>query len=330
MDAVVEKELFLRSMIRDIIGDERLASYRALDVTYTLRDTVVIMSLLAGAIASTWYLHGKFGAIAIVAAPFVIPFTAIAFNWIIVQIHEASHNFLLSDKTWNDLYCNLVLGALVFQDLDSYRATHGAHHAYLHSDRDPDRWAYTENVGSIRRMLRGFAEDLLLITIFRRYRQVTALVTANASKIPRYTLFAKLCAQAIVLGLFVYGCGPWGVAYYLVCYVYSLLGVLPVLVRIRTVVQHYDESLADPATNMAVRFVSRTTVAPFAEFILVGARMDYHFEHHLFPTLPYYNLRRMHQRLNEAGFFQLPSVGDGTKLRTEDYLQSYAHLATSR
>lgn len=329
MDTVVEKELLLRSMIRDVIGDDSLASYRTLDITYTLRDTAIIMSLLAAAIGSTWYLHGRFGPIALVAAPLIIPFTAIAFNWIIVQIHEASHILLLPDKTWNDIYCNLALGAWVFQDVDSYRATHGMHHAYLHSDRDPDRWAYTEHVGSVREMLQGFAEDLLLITVLRRYRQVRTLIAANASKIPRNTLVAKLLAQAVVLGLFLYGCGPWGVAYYLVCYAYSLLGVLPVLVRIRTVVQHHDGSEANPAANLAVRFVSRTTVAPFVEFLLVGARMDYHFEHHLFPGLPYYNLRRMHRRLNDTGFFQLPSVGDGTQLRTENYLQSYSHLATS-
>jgi len=201
------------------------------------------------------------------------------------------------------------------------------HHAYLHSERDPDRWVYTERVGSPRQMLRGIADDLFMVTALRRVRQVGKVVRANASPAPRYILFAKLSAQMFVLGVFLWGCGAWGFIYYLLCYVYGLLAVFTVLVRIRTVVQHCDGGLAKK-TGIA-RFVSRTTMAPLLEFILVGARMDYHFEHHLFPNLPYYNLGLMHQKLNEAGIFKQMLSEGGVSLRTRNYLQTYVDLATA-
>lgn len=32
--------------------------------------------------------------------------------------------------------------------------------------------------------------------------------------------------------------------------------------------------------------------------------MEYHFEHHLFPNLPHYQLKRFHNKLLEKGFFK--------------------------
>jgi fatty acid desaturase len=75
--------------------------------------------------------------------------------------------------------------------------------------------------------------------------------------------------------------------------------------------------------------MSRTTVASFLQFLVVGARMDYHFEHHLFPTLPYYRLRELHRDLHRAGFFESALPGSRYGYRTEDYLLAYARLATT-
>jgi len=327
MEGMAKQEQLLRSMVRDIVGDENIRAYRILDITHTFRDTLIIAALLIGAVSSVIYLHASYGLIAMTAIPLVVVVTSVAFNWINVQVHEASHCFLLPNKTWNDVYCNTVLGAWALQDVETYRATHGMHHAYLHSERDPDRWVYTERVGSPRQMLRGIADDLFMVTALRRVRQVGKVVRANASPAPRYILFAKLSAQMFVLGVFLWGCGAWGFIYYLLCYVYGLLAVFTVLVRIRTVVQHCDGGLAKK-TGIA-RFVSRTTMAPLLEFILVGARMDYHFEHHLFPNLPYYNLGLMHQKLNEAGIFKQMLSEGGVSLRTRNYLQTYVDLATA-
>ena len=36
---------------------------------------------------------------------------------------------------------------------------------------------------------------------------------------------------------------------------------------------------------------------------LVGARMEYHFEHHVVPTIPYRGLKRLHRQLADAELF---------------------------
>jgi fatty acid desaturase len=320
----------LRSSVKSALGGPALSGFRALDLSYTLRDAAFIHLLLVGVIAVTIYAHARWGVVALAGAPVLALLTGVAFNWINVQVHEASHFLLLRSKRSNDVYCNLVLGAFALQDVETYRATHGMHHAHLHTERDPDLWVYTSNVGSVRSVLRGILDDLLLRTILRRKLQVDAFILAAGMKrgsAPRYTAFAKLLAQGLVLAAFIWGCGIWGVAYYLAIYLYGLLAIFPVLIRIRTVVQHFAPTFD---ANPESRFVSRTTVAPLLEFVLIGARMDYHFEHHLFPNLPYYNLSKMHRTLRAAGFFESVLATSGQALHTDDYLKTYLGLSLRR
>jgi fatty acid desaturase len=322
---VGEHEREIRAEVMRIIGADAIKAFRSIDISYTFRDALFIYGLLGGVIAAGIALHLKIGPLAAVAAPVLALLSGLAFNWINVQIHEASHHLLLPRKVWNDVYCNVVLGSWGLQDVETYRATHGMHHAHLHTERDPDIGIYTTDVGSRPAILRGIANDLLLLTALRRLQQVRQFSTKNniTAGAPLYASLAKATAQAIVLGVFLFFCGSWGVLYYGAFYLYGLLGIFPLLVRIRTVVQHRDDT-ADPE-NIQV-FTSRTTVASLAEFILVGARMDYHFEHHLFAIIPYYNLAKMHLALQDAGLFASKPVSG---LRTENYFRSYLRLAAS-
>jgi len=338
MEAVVKTEVIptqeqtLRTRVREILGVDVIRSYQAFDWSYTFRDTAFIYFLLFGTVALAIWLHAKLGPGALLLTPMLAILTGVAFNWINVQIHEASHHFLLTEKKWNDIYCNIVLGAWALQDVETYRASHGMHHRYLHSDRDPDLWIYTTQVGSLRQVLLGIVHDLTLQTVLRRRRQIEAFMATNdlSGQVPAYAQVGKVLAQACVVAVFVYSCGLWGLAYYAGVYLYGLLGVFPVLVRIRTVVQHHDDAVVDPSESSSAIFVSRTTVAPVLEFLLIGARMDYHFEHHLFPTLPYYGLRRMHQALDKAGFFNPEPAANNGALRTDNYFKSYRQLVAQR
>ena len=319
----------LKAEIKAILGAEELRACSVVKPSYTLLDTLIIYALLGGVVFGMCWLHARFGSWALLALPVFAFQSGVAFNWINVQVHEASHYLLLS-KRYNDIYCNLAIGALGLQDVETYRATHMLHHGYLHTEKDPDLWVYTTHVGAPRQFLRGVLEDLTLATIFRRKRQVMEFLRANGMSghvAPRYVPFAKLGAQCLVLGAFVWFCGPLGMIFYGFAYLYGLLAVFPVLVRVRTVVQHFDPALLSLAEAAVPRpFISRSTVAPFIEFFLVGARMDYHFEHHVHPNVPYYGLAKMHRALQRQGFFDAASEGMGKGLHTDDYVKTYLRL----
>src|SRR5262249_50041762 len=154
--------------------------------------------------------------------------SGVAFNWINVQIHEASHYLLLRDRWWNDFYCNVALGSFALQDVQTYRATHGMHHSHLHTRQDPDLEIYSSDVGSCRSVLRGLRDDLLLLSAFRRRREVAQFLAANetpAERVPLHAGAAKALAQLSIVAAFVYWCGAWGLLYYGAFYLYGLIGI---------------------------------------------------------------------------------------------------------
>ena len=330
--AAVFQQEELRLETAKIVGTAMLKELRKIDISYTLRDAGIIYVSLFGTLAVTCHLHSRFGWRALLAAPILALVCGVAFNWINVQIHEASHYSLFANKRLNDVFCDLVLGALALQDVQTYRSTHGMHHSQLHTDRDPDLWTYSSHLGSVRETLVGLGRDLLLLSAFRRRRQVAEFLRLHcrgSRRAPKYSGPAKALAQSCVIALLVGACGAWGLVYYVVIYLYGLLGVFPALIRVRTVVQHREGQLDSRETPGLVAFTSRTTEAPFWEFFLLGARMDYHFEHHLHPNIPYYNLKKMHRILDSAGLFEAIRTRTGQELRTDDYVRTFVKLATA-
>jgi fatty acid desaturase len=74
----------------------------------------------------------------------------------------------------------------------------------------------------------------------------------------------------------------------------------PMILRLKTITEHFDPALRDP---LMVRWIARTNGAGSIQNHLVGARMEYHFEHHVLPTVPYRGLKKLHRRFDQAGLF---------------------------
>ncbi|HEX6241309.1 MAG TPA: hypothetical protein VFZ61_10465, partial [Polyangiales bacterium] len=115
----------LRARVSELIGAEELRALRALNTRYTFQDAATIYLMLGAIIGATALLHATIGPWTLLATPLLALCSGVAFNWINVQIHEASHNLLLPSKRANDLYCNVALGGLGLQEVVTYRATHG-------------------------------------------------------------------------------------------------------------------------------------------------------------------------------------------------------------
>ena len=76
-------------------------------MTHTFR--VFIYALLPLSLFSGIALFLAIGPAALIASPIFAILNGVAFNWINVQVHEASHGLLLRQRKWNDAYCNLAL-----------------------------------------------------------------------------------------------------------------------------------------------------------------------------------------------------------------------------
>ena len=169
-------EIALRRGIQDLVGRDYMGSLRTIQVSRTMKDAALILATLVASIAAVSLTARSMPVALLLVGPPCMLLIGIAFNWINVQIHEASHGLLLSDAPKNDLFCNIVLGSFALQDVEGYRQTHFLHHSDLHTDRDPDLPVYTDDVGSPLNLLRGIGKDLLGLSACRRVLFVSRFI----------------------------------------------------------------------------------------------------------------------------------------------------------
>jgi fatty acid desaturase len=235
-------------------------------------------------------------------------------NALNVVMHEASHGFLCKDRTRNDRVCNAAAAWWMLHSVEEYRPTHRLHHRYLNSPEDPDLPSYLVpgHRGALARLL---ALDLLGVTALRRALSLVSNAVSDEARSARLSgatvvrnTVGKLAAQGLLVAGFVIARGPVvGVAGYVLFWLVPVLSVFPALLRLKTITEHFDPRLRDPGAPV---WIARTSRARWLQDHVVGARMEYHFEHHALPTIPYPGLRTVHRRLRAAGRFDAPPPTD--------------------
>ena len=105
----------------------------------------------------------------------------------------------------------------------------------------------------------------------------------------------------IILGQFVLfqGVGR-GILFYVVFWLVPNVCMYPMILRLKTITEHFDSGLRQ---ENSVHWIARTSRASWLQNHMVGARMEYHFEHHVLPTIPYRGLKRLHSRLGQTDLF---------------------------
>lgn len=286
---------------QNIIGLENLKNLTIINPFKTLQDCLIIYLVLFIIFYSIIYLHQTNIMLLAIFAPFIMFLTAIMFNWINVQVHEVSHKLLFKNKKLNDLYCDIIIGSWALHDVETYRSTHFEHHSKLHTDEDPDKGHHTSFTGSYRELIKVFFQDLFSINSLKRIYQVLAKSKKIKNNKFYHIFLCKLTSQLIIIGTLYSFTGINSLLYYFLFFIVPLFCIFPLLLRIRVVVQHYSKDLK---ISLGI-WMSRTTITSLFEHFVIGARMDYHFEHHLFPTIPHYNLKKLHLDLLNAGFFDI-------------------------
>jgi fatty acid desaturase len=243
--------------------------------------------------------------LAVPAGIVIVVLMGLRMNAFGVLVHEGSHGFLAKSRRLNDRLSNWGIAFWTINSVEEYRPTHRLHHRYLGQERDPDRNFYL--VPARRGGLTGLIlQDLLGITAFRRATSRLS-GTSQESGAPASLLaspslmIGKMVTQLMVLGQFVILQGiERGALFYVVFWLVPIVCMYPMILRLKTITEHFDPGLRSPNT---VTWTARTSVAGWLQNHLVGARMEFHFEHHVLPTIPYRGLRRLHRRLDEAGLF---------------------------
>lgn len=217
-------------------------------------------------------------------------------------MHDACHGLLFSNRRLNNLIGDIFVSYPLLMSVDLYRANHMQHHRHTNTIRDYDYRVQRKDPDqhfpkSGRAMGVLLVRSLFGLNYYRvaRAGRVWAPI-ANFHNPRRFgfdyrlSLRLRYVAWAIVIyGLILWS--PWR---------WQILGLfmipqfiwVNVFNRIRAMAEH--NGVADERELNGTRTVIPTVLD---RFLIAPLNVSYHLEHHLFPSVPWYNLRRLHTHL---------------------------------
>jgi len=213
--------------------------------------------------------------------------------------HEAVHSLFSTNKRWNDLAGNWLLGYPIGFTMH-YREIHLAHHSHLGGDKDPDMVNYESYPNTASFFLTVFLRNITGVSAIKQSLEMAGIIrsedphtaAANIKPVSRWHIFGLAMTQIIILGLFSAFSHWW---MYFVLWLLPLLTMTKTLANIRNAVEH--TAIVENAAIPFARY--RTIRAPFVEkFFLSPLNFNYHAEHHLHPSIPYFNLPKAHQLMS--------------------------------
>jgi fatty acid desaturase len=206
-------------------------------------------------------------------------------------MHDAAHYRAYSNRAVND-FVGEIVALPTSASMAGYRNSHFTHHRELNGEKDPD---WTRNVGleefefpapprvvlkHIMQYLSGFKIKNALGG-FHKNKETRDIPAAVARA--RLFFLASLLVASIVFGF-------WKLL--LLYWIVPLLTVFLAIRYVRNVAEHYA------VEHEHVLNESRTVVAPFWELWLIAPwGLNYHLEHHLFPSVPCFRLGELHRLL---------------------------------
>lgn len=217
-----------------------------------------------------------------------VPFYLIAaasLHGISLFTHEAVHGVLSRHKVLNRGF-GILCAMPVLQNYSAYKVLHLRHHKHLGHEGDPDHydnytgWTWLVFGMHWLRLMVGYPIYIVMIPILG-FRQGT---TSDR----RWIVFevSLLCIALGVALTFT----PWGVVLH--AWLIPMI-VINAMVNIRGMSQHtFLEEPDDPVRGTRSILTNRLT-----EFFMCNE--NYHLEHHLFPRVPWYNLKRLHFEIKD-------------------------------
>lgn len=213
-------------------------------------------------------------------------------NGLAVMMHEAVHYRLLRNHKWNDWMGEILTAWPVLVTVNGFRQTHWAHHRHANKPEDPD-WQRKQNE-LFEYPKSGL--DMIFITLkywvgFYAIKQLSEI--NQAARIPaglkyvRLSFYLAVVAASIVfhfwLGLLIYWLVP------LFTYFLWIIYVRGVAEHFGGIEQHAD--LLEKTRHIECNLFERLLIAP--NYIHV------HIGHHLYPSVPFYNLKKLQRLLME-------------------------------
>ena len=216
-------------------------------------------------------------------------------------LHEGAHFHISRKKKWNDLLSEVVLAWPIFANLQNFRNIHLRHHSHLNSPKDPDwvvkqteEWQFPKSKLALIGML---LKHLLGGTLIRLFKQNAQFSIKGKRKKDIIYLFKRSAFYLLVI-FFIWYFGVF--KEFLLYWIVPLATWLSFIFHIRAIGEHWAIDHKEGALGG-----SRTILlSKFEELFVTPHNFNYHAEHHLYPSVPYYRLKKLHNFLMQKPQFR--------------------------
>lgn len=283
-------------------------------------ETVGLLALAIGAGAYWWTPWAVVPALIVIAGRQQACF---------VLAHDAAHYRLFRARWLNDLV-GRMLAAPVGLSMRTYRVVHRLHHNHLYEAQDPDIPLVAGYPRGRRYLARKLLADLLGLNAWKTYAYFFGAPAINddaaAANRPLDDTAPDLRRAArrdrwSVVGFHVAApIAAFAAGYlveYLVLWLLPMLTIQQPLLRYRAIAEH--GAVTDFSSPLTA---ARTNFAPWwLHWWMFPHNVSYHVEHHLYPSIPFYNLPECHRELARHGPLERAEVrrlGETHKLFVAD------------
>lgn len=222
-------------------------------------------------------------------------------------MHDGAHGRLFESRVLNDHAAQLFCAGPVFLPLATYKNGHLKHHQDPLTPGDPDIILIGGYPAPAAKLLKKLAQDLCGLSYFKflkffmymAKRQRRAERRGGVAAAPRETMsrafvrFSIVASNLALFGVLAAAGHPW--LYFLLWTIPSMT-ILQGLLRVRALAEHAG---FQPGPDQALN--ARTVLSPFQSFFVAPHYANYHIEHHLFVSVPFFRLPELHRRLRCRG-----------------------------
>jgi fatty acid desaturase len=270
------------------------SAYHVVEVWFVIAAAVYLSAVLIPVSS------GVFGVVIYLAMVAVI---ASRQHALMVLTHDGIHKRLSRTLWINDWGTRLLAAFPLFISLSKWRFIHLYHHQYTHTTDDPDRAIYARYPLGSKKFWRLLLRDVCGINVVStlKYFIDMPFLTADfnrrflgAARAAQCRQVADMRAFAIFWSVVVLGGVYFGSSK--AALVFVLYWLIPygtctqVFFRIRGAIEHGNV----PEPHNPYRQTRTYFIHPILGFFFSPKQVNYHLEHHLYPSVPFYYLPQLH------------------------------------
>lgn len=264
-----------------MIAKEDVKRLSQLNPAIPIRDTFLCWALIIGIWTSVVVIDSWF------FTPFATLFIGIIYYSLFIVGHDGMHLRLFSNHKTNNSFCDWFILAPIGAITRINKQNHMTHHKYLSTHLDPDIYKHSchgkDTTGNFLFFLTGFQK--IYESLIHVYLNKGDKTKESKSMYSIRDLALLVGWQVLLFASLTYFIGWWA---------YVVLWGIPVYISILLDnIRSFSEHSHDEPDHLADQHRLITFLPnPIEKLIFAPLNMHHHVAHHLWPSIPYYNLAK--------------------------------------